>query len=168
MRPPCGCLPMRTPQARQVAAVAISASENQPGIARPNFADFLARLADLRLDHLEILKPLGYWDISFWDWCLWGDEEMSALDRQIHDLLFPNIEFALGDFSRRRGIAVDPLPRQWRNAKCDVLALWSHIYHRREVFVTSDGNFHALTRRLALIAMGANHTCRPAEALALI
>jgi hypothetical protein len=149
----------------QVAAVAISASENpQRDVVRPNFADFLARLAELQLDHLELLKPLGYWGITFWDWCLWSDDTMAALDRQIHGVLFPNIEFATADFCRRRGMATDPFP--WRNAKCDVLALWSHIYHGHKVFVTSDENFHRITKKPALLALGAGQICRPAEAVA--
>jgi len=34
------------------------------------------------------------------------------------------------------------------------LAIWSHIHHKRDVFVTSDENFHGTAKKLALIALG--------------
>jgi hypothetical protein len=59
-----------------VAVVAISASENQQGGgAIRNFGEFRERLSRLGLGHLEILPPLLYWDITFWDWSLWADRE---------------------------------------------------------------------------------------------
>ena len=94
---------------------------------------------------------------------------MTAMERQIHAVLFPHVEYELGDYCRRRGLASErPLPRGWRNAKCDVLALWSHIHHGREVFVTADGNFHARTKKPALVALGAGEICRPMDAVALV
>jgi hypothetical protein len=153
----------------QVAIEVISASENQrAGEVLRNFADFEALLSKLRLDHLERLSPLARWGMAFWGSALWSGEDMLALERQIHEVLFPRIEFELPDYCQNRGLSPDPFPREWRNAKCDVLALWSHIYHRREVFVTSDRNFHAPTKKPALIALGAGQICRPTEAIALI
>jgi len=156
--------------AARVAIVAISASENQPGGSLlTGFAQFQSNMASLGLGHLEELKPLAVWDVTFWDWCLWGNEAMSALERRIHAVLFPQVEYELAGYCQRHGVRPDwPLPRGWRNAKCDVLALWSHIHHGQEVFVTSDGNFHAPTKKPALLALGAGEICRPIEAVSFI
>jgi hypothetical protein len=59
-------------------------------------------------------------------------------------------------------------PRPWRNAKCDVQALWSHIYHKRSCFVTRDENFFKVSKLPALIDLGAGSIMRPAEAAALV
>jgi hypothetical protein len=153
-----------------VAVVAISASENQQDRRYiRNFAEFQYRLATLELSHLNILRPMFYWDITFWDWAYWSDESMEALERKIHDVLFPNVEFLWRDFCRA---VINPPPEhasgKWRNSKCDVQALWSHIYAGQEVFVTSDGNFHATTKKAALIALGAQRIEYPADAIALM
>jgi hypothetical protein len=57
----------RTGTAR-VALVAISASENHPGGGTlTDFAQFQANIARVGLGHLEELKPLAIWDVTFWD-----------------------------------------------------------------------------------------------------
>jgi hypothetical protein len=54
-----------------VAVVAISASEKQKsGHYIQNFTEFRDRLASLGLNHLRIIRPMAYFDISFWDYCL--------------------------------------------------------------------------------------------------
>jgi hypothetical protein len=153
-----------------VAVVAISASENrQGGGSIEDFSDFRARLSVLGLGHLEILPTLDYWDIAFWGRSLWASAQSAALERSIHDVLFPNVEFAWQDYCRVNGL--NPLARpsgRWRNCKCDVLAMWSHIHFERDVFVTRDGKFHAETKKPALIALGANLIETPASSLPLI
>lgn len=104
-----------------VAVVAISASERQSGGGViKNFDEFRARLRDLGLGHLEILKPIMYWDMTFWDWCLWADDGMQALERKIHEILFPSVEFLWQDYRRSCGIdpntGSDPSGR-WRNCE---------------------------------------------------
>jgi len=85
-----------------VAIVAISASERQMDRQQlKSFAEFQQRLATLGLGTLEILRPILYWDIAFWDWCLWADEEMLALERQIHEVLFPTVPFLWPDYLLR-------------------------------------------------------------------
>ena len=75
-----------------VAVVAMSASEKQlDGVCIKNFEEFRERLAGLDLVHLDILKPMAYWDIGFWDWCLWSGSDMVLLEKQIHTILFPNV-----------------------------------------------------------------------------
>ena len=153
-----------------VAVVAISASENQQGGgAIEDFDDFRARLSALGLGHLEILPALNYWDITFWGRSLWASAEGADLDRSIHALLFPNVEFTWQDYCGAHGLNPTARPSgRWRNCKCDVLALWSHIHFKRDVFVTSDDKFHAVTKKPALIALGANRIETPATSLALI
>src|ERR1700730_7089117 len=48
------------------------------------------------------------------------------------------------DYCRANGLDPATSPpsreyRKWRNCKCDVQAIWSHIHGKRDVFVTSDG-----------------------------
>ena len=155
--------------AADVAVIAMSASENpKPGQRIHNFSEFQDRLAILGLAHLSIVLPMMYFDISFWDRCLWTDEVMADLERQIHAILFPNVQFLWQDYCRDNGI--DPPPNssvgKWRNCKCDVQAIWSHIHGRRDVFVTSDRNFH--NKRPALVALGAGQIECPGDAVKLI
>jgi hypothetical protein len=90
----------------------------------PNYGDFRALLTALRLDHLETLAPLARSGMGFWDLSLWAGNEMVVLERQIHEVLFPHLEFEVTDYRRRRGLEAGPiLPPEWRNARCDVLAL---------------------------------------------
>lgn len=133
-------------------------------IFRPGF-----RLSALDLSRLEVLKPMAYWDIAFFDWALWATPEMEALERTIHDILFPNIPFLWSDYCSEHSLDVNrPFSPKWRNSKCDVQALWSHIHHGRSVFVTSDRNFHAATKRPALLAICAGQIKLPSEAAAML
>jgi hypothetical protein len=154
----------------RVAVVAVSASERQrERTYLADFEAFKAWLADLNLTHLEILRPIMYFGISFWDWCLWSDAEMVQLENSIHGILFPNIEFNWADYCLARGSdPIGPVDPRWRNARCDVQMLWSHIHYGRNVFVTSDRNFHASMKKPALIALGAQQICYPVGAAALL
>ena len=150
-----------------VAVSTIGASEwlRTGGYAK-NFAEFKAKIVAVGFDSLELLPPLGYWDLCFWDHCVWVDEN-DMLERQIHHVLFPNIEFLWPDYAKARALPVDTQDKNWRNAKCDVLGLWCHIKHGGGVFVTSDTNFHAETKVGKLQAFGAGTIAFPMEALAL-
>ncbi len=148
-----------------VGISAIGASERQrAGGYAKNFSEFQAKLAAVGFDGLELLPPLAYWDVCFFDYCVMADEN-DTLERQIHDVLFPSIEFNWLDYANARGLPVDVMDKNWRNAKCDVLALWCHIKHGGGVFVTSDMNFH--TKREKLTALGAGTIAMPADALAM-
>ena len=153
------------------ALVAISASERQQsGEALESFDKFKARIASLGLGHLELLKPLAYWDITFWDFSLWSDDTMVQTERKIHEILFPNIEFLWPDFCAARGLAPETTPpdRKWRNAKCDVLAYWSHVHAGRAVFVTSDRNFHTTAKAADLQAAFGGSVLTPQSAASLL
>jgi hypothetical protein len=150
-----------------IAVSSIGASERQQtgGYAK-NFSEFKAKLAASGFGALELLPPLGYWDLCFWDHCVWADEN-DTLEREIHNILFPGIEFLWPDYAKTRGLPVDSQDKNWRNAKCDVLGLWCHIKHGGGVFVTSDANFHAETKIETLQALGAGTIAYPKDALAL-
>ena len=91
-----------------------------------NFSEFQAKLKALGFEGLEHLPPLAYWNICFFDHCVMADNS-NTLEQDIHNVLFPNIEFMWVDYAKARGLAVDSLDKNWRNAKCDVFdALVSH------------------------------------------
>lgn len=154
-----------------VALVAISASERQKDNGHlENFSTFQERLASLGLGHLELLHPMLYFDVTFWDASLWSDEKMQALERSIHEILFPNIPFLWPDYCAANGLdpTAETPDRKWKNAKCDVQAFWSHAWRRRDVFVTSDDNFHKDLKKPQLIALAGGHIETPASAAALV
>jgi hypothetical protein len=106
----------------------------------------------------------------FWDHCLWADGAMINFERQIHQILFPSVEFLWKDYCRTNGL--DPLTvlltSRWLNYKCDVQAIWSHIHYKRDVFVTNDQNFHRTGKKRALIALGAGQVELPQDAQSLV
>ena len=154
-----------------IAVVAISASERvQGGTYASSFVDFKKKLAAAGLERVNILQPICYWDITFFDWCLYADEQMVELERKIHEILFPEISFNYADFCKRvkldsNGDTTDP---KWRNTKCDVLGMWSHINEGREIFVTSDRNFRKQTKKPRLIALGAGNISTPQDTVLLL
>jgi hypothetical protein len=154
-----------------VAVVAMSASEKPKGRRSiRNFSEFQDRLAGLGWDHVNIILPMKYWDITFWDHDLWIDDgAMTDLERQIHTILFPTTQFLWQDYCRAKGISSTQTPfgTRWGNHKCDVQAIWSHINAGRSVFVTTDNNF-LKTKKPALIALGAGRIEHPEEAIHLL
>ncbi len=152
-----------------VGLVAISASERQKkGGPLEDFRHFEQRLASLGLDRLVLLPPMFYWDLGFWDQALWADDEKEALELKIHSVLFPNIDFLWSVFCQARGVDQNSHEARWRNAKCDVQALWTHIHHHRDVFVTSDMNFHHAGKKPQLIQLGAGRIESPQTAISLV
>jgi hypothetical protein len=151
----------------KVAVSAIGASERQrTGGYAKNCSEFKDKLKAIGFDGLELLPPLAYFDICFWDHCVAADET-DNLEQRLHEILFPSIEFAWVDFAKARGLPDDAIDKTWRNAKCDVLGLWCHIKHGGGFFVTSDTNFHAVTKKSKLEALGAGAIVYPQDALAL-
>jgi hypothetical protein len=156
-----------------VRVVGIGASELQPGrVYASNFSEFKEKIAAVGLGQAEILVPIGYWDITFWDNCIYPSEEASRLEREIHDVLFPKIEFDYQTFCHNRGL--DPLNsgklgEMWRNKKCDVLTIWSHIFYSGDIFVTADIRaFLSETKKPRLIGLGAGDILSPQYAVAKI
>ena len=153
-----------------VALVAISASERQKdGSTLETFDGFKQRTSQLGLGGLALLKPMMYWDLTFWDFGLWSDDSMESLERSIHEVLFPNIPFLWKDYCA--ALEIDPATtkpdRKWKNAKCDVQAFWSHASNKRDVFVTTDSNFHAETKKHKLLSIAGGRIELPAAAVKL-
>lgn len=144
-----------------LAVSAIHASENQKN-APPmeNFADFQAYVARIGMRGVRVLKPLAYYDLTFWDWSVWSSPGAEALDRDIHRAMFPR------EATELKPDASAGEQRTWRRHKCDVLSLWSHIYANRDVYVTSDRHFHKPRVAPLLLNLGAGQILRPRDAVA--
>ena len=137
-----------------LAVCAVSGSENQMGGGVISiFAEFTDRLSSLGLDHLTILKPIGYVDMAFVDYFIIGNEQMFNRASRIHEILFPTMTTDYAEYKSSRGVPRDQIEmdRKWRNAKCDVLMLWCHLHYSRDLFVTSDGRFHKQSVQKELI-----------------
>jgi hypothetical protein len=136
--------------------IAASASEKQPdGSSLSTFQDFAAWVQRLGLGDLEILKPIGVWDITYWDWGVWGDGDgpLARLYEGIGKALFPGTWGVDGEVGR--------------NKICDVLMMWSHIHYGGDAFVTSNtDDFMRPSRREALTALGAGELLTPRDAVA--
>ena len=136
----------------------IAASErDRNSNGHPDYNRFLKKLQAIGLGNAELLTPLGYFDVTFWDNCLSAGPDDEALANKIWDILFPGW----------RGQPNLP-PDKGRNALCDVANMWCHIKHRGDVFVTRDQNFHKATKKPDLIALGARNILEPSQTLHLI
>lgn len=119
-----------------IRVVGIGASERLPGGSyATNFDEFKNRFAAIGLGNVEILAPIAYAGITFVERSLSADEAMVELERRIQEVLFPRIDFTYETQND------DDEDMRRRKAKCDVLALWSHITYDGDIFVTSDRNF---------------------------
>jgi len=147
---------------------AVAASENQQGgRLHTNFAQFQQFLAEIGCERCELLNPMAYWDISYWDHAILADGEMTSIERKIHGVLFPNIPFEWPEYCKRFGLnsGNGSIDRKWRRAKCDVQAVWCHIYYGGDIFVTQDNNSHKATKKAGLLALGAGEILKPSECL---
>lgn len=115
---------------------------NLIGLKTPEFLDY----------------PLD-WDMGLWEHGIISQEGYD-LEMKIHSVLFPTIKTYRSDqqsSSERRKVT---------NAKCDVFAIWGHIYFGRNYFVTNDNRFH--DKKPQLEALGAQGIIKPKEALKII
>jgi len=143
------------------------AERKQDGSFPSTIEDFRNRLAGVGLGDLELVPSIGFYDFNFFlGFSVLAGAKHVDLERKIHHILFPNIQ---GDFKACCGDPPDPDKEiRWRNAKCDVVTMWGHIWSRGDVFVTSDRNFHKETKRARLIALGASSILTPQEAVATL
>jgi hypothetical protein len=152
-----------------ISVPGISASErHKDGIFANNFSLFQQRLGKLSEREFEILKPPAYYDLVYFDWAIFGSDETIKLERQIHEILHPEIQFEWEKHAEMNnldpnhlGVESDKEWHKWRNRKCDTLALWCHIYYGKDIFVTRDKNFHKITKKTALESLGAKHIFYP-------
>jgi hypothetical protein len=136
----------------------------------PNFSAFTARIRRLSRRSINVLKPIGRWDITYWDEGLWADDDMIALEEKISAILFPTHHYDWATCAREVGLdpaqppsEQNPIWRKWRNRLCDCAGLWCHIYYSGDIFVTSDKNFLG-TKRTQLEALGARRILPPCQA----
>jgi hypothetical protein len=140
--------------------VNIGASEmREKGVFPNRYEKFEELLALAGMEHLPRLDPIGIFDVTFWDKCVWADDEAIKLADAIEDALFSEAtKIDIGSVSLD-----SPDGRKWLNRKCDVHTLWCHIRNGNAVFLTTDGNFTKKTKLPKLLALGAGRICRPDE-----
>ena len=142
----------------ELAVVAVSASENQKsGIVNRHFGEFEKKLENVGLSGIVHLLPLMIWDVFYWDYALWSDDEMEWLATTIQEILFPNIQPDSPEDIDKNSI--------WRNQLCDVLVAWSHAFHKWDYLVTRDRNFH--DHKDELKKVGVNEILYPKDAAQL-
>ena len=159
---------MRKNREINLRIVAMSASERKPkGTDLCNFSVFKERINRIGLSDVEILKPICYWDVSFWEYCIWSDKVMLQLEEDIHKILFPTIEFNYSKYCKHQGLIekTEDICGKWVNRKCDVLIMWCHIWYKGDVFVTRDKQFFKETKKPLLEKLGAKEILCPAEAV---
>lgn len=148
----------------------IMASERvRAGGYLPNFAAFTLRVQQICCRPIEVLKPIGHWDVTYWDEGLWADDSMIDLEKQISRVLFPDHHYEWSKCALDNGL--DPKEqseesvewKKWRNRLCDASALWCHIHNSGDVFVTNDNNF-LRNKRTTLEALGAKSIMNPRDA----
>ncbi|WP_156414957.1 hypothetical protein [Phaeobacter sp. CECT 5382] len=151
----------------EVAFVAVSASERQPGDRYlDSFREFEARLKELDIDDIPLLLGMAYIDISYLDHAVFADEECD-LEERIHNVLFPSVAFSYSDFKRLAPEATGDIltDKKWRNRWCDRQMMWAHVSNSRDVFVTSDNNFKKIERTESFEGVKVR---TPEEAVALL
>ncbi|MDE2217053.1 MAG: hypothetical protein KGJ87_07850 [Planctomycetota bacterium] len=154
-----------------ISVPGIAASERlKDGTFAKNFSLFQQRINSLAKRRFEILKPPLYLGLAYLDWAIIGGDATIELERQIHEILFPKIQFRWGDHAAAHRLdpnqAAEKRDKEWlkwRNRKCDTLALWCHIHYGKDVFVTRDNNFHKATKKAALEKLGAKRISQPTE-----
>lgn len=139
----------------QCFVVNVGASEMQRFGVRPdNYAAFETLLKRIGIENLPRLDPLGIWDVTFWDRCLYAGEADQNLFEMIQAVLFPATSPLTNE---------DGSDRKSLNRLCDALTLWCHISYKNDVFVTTDSNFFKATKLPQLLALGAGRICLPHE-----
>lgn len=138
----------------QVALVASSASEKQEsGEFLLSLATFNERRVSLGFGGLELLPSIGRMDVSFFDHCLWGDDESIAREHAIYLALFPTSPPEWEDYATAKGHSADDQTgkgyMRWRNQILDAQAFWAHEHAEHDIFVTSDVRFNVLERHPA-------------------
>ncbi len=152
----------------RLSVVGIAASERrQDGTYPTNFGEFQAKLDKVALGDVEILRPPWILGVTYLEWSILTSESVHEELEQISAVLFPGMGFSPDAYRARRELDSETVPTEttWRNHRYDVVALWSHIHYEGDVFVTSDRNFHKVTKRPQLIALGAGNILRPEEAI---
>jgi hypothetical protein len=140
--------------------VNIGASEmRERGVRPDNYKRFEELLVRARIDHLPRINPMFFFDVTFWDRCVWSNDKEVKLAKDIESVLFGNayiIDIEKEGIDSQAG-------RKWLNRTCDIHSLWCHIQNGNDIFLTTDGNFTKTTKLPKLIALGAKRICHPRE-----
>jgi len=80
------------------------------------------------------------------------------------------MELTYKDYCRTRNLKPENKEawQKWVNKKCDVLAMWSHIWNKGDIFVTRDKDFHRKMKKQKLIELGAGEILMPKQAALLL
>jgi hypothetical protein len=153
----------------QVAGI-VASERLRGGGYSPKFGEFEERIQRLSSRAIRVLKPIGRWNVTYWNEGLLADDSMIDLEERIHSILFIT-PYRWADVANAEGLDPKTIPdesnaewRKWRNRLCDSSAMWCHIYYGGDIFVTRDTNFLAPAKRAALESLGAKRIIDPVEA----
>lgn len=140
--------------------VNVGASEMRERGVRPDRYDLFEDLLEIAgIGHLPRLNPMAIYNVTFYDSCVFCDDDTIKLAEDIESALFGSSEPIVIDNE-----TIDsPIWRKWLNRTCDVLSLWCHIQNGNDLFLTTDGNFTKETKLPKLIALGAKRICHPRD-----
>lgn len=138
--------------------VNIGASEmREKGVRPDQYEKFEELLVSAGIGHLPRLNPMMIWDVTFWDRCVWAEEDTIALATSIEAALFSEAK-TIDISSESIG---SPNWTKWLNRQCDIQGMWSHIQNRNAIFLTTDDNFTKETKLPKLLELGAGRVCHP-------
>jgi hypothetical protein len=128
---------------------------DERGIVYASLDDTLHALG---LQALRLILPMCDDEPDVLDRCAPRTEAVIQQQLAIHNVLFPNRAFELGEARRRHGVSDDAenpkFRRKWLEARRNVQCAWAHIDNRREVLITDNQNFFKRTKRPGLQVLG--------------
>ena len=134
----------------------ISASEKQKGNSYANnYTSFEEKLENVGLQKCEPLKSMLVWGIGYWGKAIWVDKE-DDLYNKIQSILFPSIQYVDKAKNYKKY-------KKWVNQEIDIIMMWTHIYYKRDIFITRDTNF-LKEKKEKLLELGANKILQSKEA----
>lgn len=114
-----------------------------------NFGVFSSYLESLGITEYEEIMPLMYLGMCYLGHALLAGKKLIETEHIIHRILFPKIEPDYRDYCKARNISdKNGVAKEWRNAKVDVQLLWSHMHHKKDIFITRDVNFKKKEREI--------------------
>ncbi len=148
-----------------ICVPAIAGVEKLPnGEYSTTLSDLQNRLYKLSKRPFEILDTLAYLDMWFFGHGMFGNDELAELDKNIHEILFPDIPYEWEKYSKLCDVDPNYSLEKWKNIRCDVITMWCHIFHKTDIFVSSDSNFFKSTKIDGLYKLGADKVLKPKEA----
>lgn len=159
----------------EVALLAASASENSKSKRFPGNATlFVERASALGWSDLPIVPMPGVFGLSYFDFCFYvGDAEKFQKDMDaLWKVIAPNVPRRPVDHLPEGILLTDEAIQsehlwKWRNAWCDVVSAYSHIYAGRDIFVTNNTrDFQNNADKLS--ALGMQCVASPIESLSAV